>query len=430
MSDSSVRSSREAEGRMTDERAPTVLVVDRVGRLASALAEAADGMAEVLRLRRPTHLVEVAGAQEPDVIVAGPGEVTHAGLRRLARVHRAHPKTVILLSPNGVSKVSLSETAASGVSDVIPYPATAGRMRVVLQRALDVASELRAEHIVVKEVPAPAQPISAATRTADVITVTSATGGCGKTFYATNIAAYLHAATGGKVLVCDLDLQFGEVAVSLRIRPVRTIAELIEEDDLVTALPNYVVSHESGFDVLCAPEDPIAAERIGPRETTAVLDAARQHYDYVVVDTPPSLNEVVLAAFDRSRALVVMATLDVPSLRNLRVFLRTLDRLQIEADDVSIVVNKAERSTGIDIGKVERVYPQGFASVLPYSSEVTRSINVGKPVITTSPGEDVSRKLVAGAKKLVPPADGVRLMWDNAKPATGSWWSKWFKKGA
>jgi pilus assembly protein CpaE len=195
------------------------------------------------------------------------------------------------------------------------------------------------------------------------------------------------------------------------LRPGRTIAELIEEEDTHEALPNYVISHAAGYDVLCAPEDPVAAERVGAREATAVLEAAQAQYDYVVVDTPPALNEVVLAAFDRSRSLVVMATLDVPSLRNLRTFLQTLDRLKLPTEDVSLVVNKAERGVGIDLSRVERVYPQGFSAVLPYAAEVTRSINQGEPVIVSAPGADVSRQFIESAKRLVSPKDGAEFAW-------------------
>lgn len=399
----------EGNGSEMTDAPQRILVIDRRGSLSIDIAKAAaalDSPPEVLRVSRPTHAAEAAETHLPDVIVAGPEEITHAGLRRLGRVHKAHPRAVVLLAPNGRSAVSIQETAASGASDVITYPSTPARLRKKIVAALETADQLRADQVVVRS--ARAMPEA---RLGHVMTISSASGGCGKTFYATNIAAYLSKATGGRVLLVDLDLQFGEVAISLRLRPGRTIAELVEEEDVAEVLPNYVVTHAAGYDVLCAPEDPVAAERVGPREATAVLEAAQAQYDYVVVDTPPALNEVVLAAFDRSRSLVVMATLDVPSLRNLRTFLQTLDRLKLSADEVSLVVNKAERGVGIDLGRVERVYPQGFSSVLPYAPEVTRSLNQGSPVIVSAPGAEVSQQFIDGAKRLVAPKPGAELAW-------------------
>jgi pilus assembly protein CpaE len=394
-----------------------ILVLDRRGSLTTDLADAAAGMdraPEVLRLRRPSQVADAVEVHRPDVIVAGPEEMTHAGLRRLARVHRAYPRSVILLTPKGHTQMSLHETAASGVSDVLPYPSTTGRLRAKLRAALETAEGLRAARVVVRE-SAPAASAIHAQRVGHVMTVTSASGGCGKTFFATNMAAYLAKATGGRVVLVDLDLQFGEVAIALRLRPSRTIAELVDEEDIPSALPQYVMSHDAGYDVLCAPEDPVASERVGPVQATAVLEAAQSIYDYVVVDTPPALNEVVLAAFDRSRSLVVMATMDVPSLRNLRVFLATVDRLKLEAEHVSLLLNKAERDSGIDIGRLQRVYPQGFTAVLPYATEVTRSLNHGQPVIVSSPSSEISRKLIAGAMRLVEPSEDADFTWSTAE---------------
>lgn len=395
------------------------LVVDRRGSLTADLTDAAVGLEpapEVLRLRRPAQLFDAVEVHRPDVIVAGPEEVTHAGLRRLARVHRAHPRSVILLVPNGHTEVSLHDTAAAGVSDVLPYPSTTGRLRAKMRTALETADELRAERIVVRE----ELPASTPGSLAHVMTITSPTGGCGKTFFATNMAAYLVKATGRRVVLVDLDLQFGEVALALRLRPPRTIAELIEEDDINAALPQYVMRHDAGYDVLCAPEDPVASEHVGPREATRVLEAAEAAYDYVVVDTPPSLNEVVLAAFDRSRSLVVLATMDVPSLRNLRVFLSTLDRLKLDAEHVSLVLNKAEEGTGIDVGRLQRVYPQGFTAILPYATEVTRSINRGQPVVMTAPTSEIARTFIEGAVRLVAPEEGAELAWGGVNERRGS----------
>ena len=417
----------------TNNGMPTVLVLDRRGDLAAEIADAVDSMRprpEVLRLRRPTEVLDATRTSPPDVIVAAPEEVTHAGLRRLAHVHREHPRSVILLTPNGRSSVTLGETAAAGASDVIAYPTTPTGIRTKIRDALEVASQLRAERVVVRETAAQA---SSPAKVGQVMTVTSATGGCGKTFFATNIAAYLAKAGAGRVLLIDLDLQFGEVAHALRLRAGRSIADLVEEEDIREALASYVVQHDAGYDVLCAPDDPIAAERIGPREATLVLEAAQAMYDYVVVDTPPALNEVVLAAFDRSRSLVVMATMDVPSLRNLRVFLQTLDRLKLPSEDVSLILNKAERDAGIDLAQIERVYPQGFLAVLPYATEVTRSINAGKPVITTAPRSDISSRFIEGATKLVPPVDEAAFSAAGTEIQTRSWLRRLFsraRKGA
>ncbi|HVL50592.1 MAG TPA: AAA family ATPase, partial [Actinomycetota bacterium] len=441
-----------------EERVSRILVLDRVGSFSTELARATvdlDPAPEILRLSRSTQVIDVVEQENPDVIVVAPEEVTGAGLKRLAEIHRDDPKIVIVLS-EGPKPVTAAQTAACGTSDILPKGATKARLRSKMVRALQTADELRREHLVVEErvvveevtvpepepvslpvrdyaappnyAPAPKPATNRNTRLARVFTVASASGGCGKTFYSTNFAAYLAKATGGKVLLVDLDLQFGEVAISLHLRPKRTISELVLEDDIRAALSDYVVDHAAGYKVLCAPRDPIAGDKVGPRETTAVLEAARAEFDYIVVDTPPSINETCLAAFDQSQSLVIMATMDLPSLKNLRVFLETLKKLNLPADQVSLVVNKAESGTGIDLREVEPLYPQGFSAVLPYAKQVSWSINMGMPVLVADPNADISRKLVEGAVKLVPPLPGKQIPWmaPAAAPRRG-WFSRLLK---
>jgi pilus assembly protein CpaE len=405
-----------------------LLVVDRRGSFSSDIERAARGLQHVPRVvtvSRLTGLLEEVRLESPDVVLAGPEEMTVTGLRRLAQIHRASPKTVIVLT-QGATPISMMEAASCGASEVIPYPASTTRLRNALHRILDTAEAVRAERVVIREVPAaslepaPASAARARVSNAMVFTVTSPTGGCGKTFFATNLAAYLAGATGGRVLLVDLDLQFGEVSLALGLRPQRTISELINEDDMDEAFPEYLVEHSSGYQVLSAPADPFAAELVGPREATRVLECARRQFDYIVVDTPPSLNEVVLAAFDQSRYLVVMATLDVPSLRNLRVFLETIERLKLPAEDVSCVLNKAEPDNGIDLQELLRVYPRGFAAVLPYSRDVSRSLNVGQPVLIVEPRAEISQKLLEAGAKLVPASEVTNPTWGARPPGRAS----------
>ena len=123
-----------------------------------------------------------------------------------------------------------------------------------------------------------------------------------------------------------------------------------------------------------------------------------------MVDTPAALTEIVLAAFDVSEHLFSLATVDLPSVRNLGVFLQTLDKLRIPSDNISLILNKAERDVGLDIGQITRLFPQGFKAILPYAKEVSRSINMGMPVLASDPTSEVSRKLAACLLEYLPDA--------------------------
>jgi pilus assembly protein CpaE len=136
-----------------------------------------------------------------------------------------------------------------------------------------------------------------------------------------------------------------------------------------------------------------------------------------VVDTPAALTEIVLAAMDISEHLFTMATVDLPSVRNLGVFLQTLDKLRIPSDNISLILNKAERDVGLDIGQIVRLFTQGFKAILPYAKEVSRSINMGMPVIASDPASEVSRKLNTCLLEYLPEADKAKAQILSEAPA-------------
>lgn len=403
-------------------RVPKVIVVDRVGRLSVELGKALQGHGhepEILKLDRPTQVVEIVEVEDPDVIVFSPEEVTAAGLKRLAQIHKAQPKVVILLSDNDKTW-SAAQMAASGASDFLPANPSRARLRSKLEAALRTAEQLREENIVVTErlVIQEAASVEPNPKTgsqtaglARVFTVASASGGSGKTVVAINLATYLVKATGGKVLLIDLDLQFGEVAPSLHLHPKRTIEDLAKDPE---DLPEVLVDHACGFKTLCAPNDPLAGERISTDEISAIFDVARGQFDYIVVDTPPSLNEVSLIAFDHSEKLVITANMDVPSLKNMRRFLETMEQLDVPASRSVLVVNRLDTGLGIDLKGVTQLFPQGFLAVLPVAKEVPWATNMGVPMLHGNPKAEVSRQLAEGFMKMVPPEGGVSLPWTAA----------------
>ena len=157
-----------------------------------------------------------------------------------------------------------------------------------------------------------------------------------------------------------------------------------------------------GFDVLTAPRDPALADYVGARDATAILDSVEAKYDVVIVDTPPSLNEVVLTALDRSDVVSVLATLDVPSLKNLTVFLDTLARLRLDRSRLRLVLNKVEADIGISVAQAQEAFEGRFLASIPLSRGVSRAINAGTVVVRLEPRASVAQQLHQAARELFP----------------------------
>jgi pilus assembly protein CpaE len=395
-------------------RNPKILVLEKD----ESLVDQVRGVAAELRPRpevvgcdRPTNLEDAVNADGPfDVMIAGPSLSTKTGLAALQAIHDETPATSLVLAFAKRPDATLRDIIRTGAMDLLQLPVADKSLHDAVERAVAMSRSQPAE-----PAGATVQSSTPAANLGTVFTVSSATGGCGKTFYATNLAYYLHQYTGKRTCIVDLDLQFGEVSTALRLRPRFTISDILSRDDiddvdLSAHIEEYVVTHDSGVMVLPAPKDPSDADRIHPVDVQRVIEAARAKFDYVIVDTPAALTEIVLAAFDMSNQLYVMATLDLPSIRHMGVFLNTLEKLKISSDNVKLILNKAERDVGLDVDQVTRLFPQGFTSVLPYAKEVTKSVNVGTPVLAFAPTSDVSRRIAAGMSPLLPEASRGKAM--------------------
>ena len=384
-------------------RNPKILVLDRADTLADQVRNAADDIRprpDVTSCTRVGSVGDVLTEEGPfDVLVAGPSLGTRAGLARLEVIHDELPAMSVLLAFNRRPEARLREIVRTGAIDLLQLPVKDDELLESVQRAIELSSQQHAA-----AAPAPAGGESSVGR---VFTTSSATGGCGKTFYATNVAYFLTHYTGKRTCIVDLDLQFGEVSTALRMRPKFTIFDALQRDeenesDLAEHIEEYLVKHDTGIYLLPAPKDPSEADRISPPDVTRIIEAIRTKFDYVIVDTPSALTEIVLAAFDLSDELFTMATLDLPSVRNMGVFLNTLDKLKIPSEHVQLILNKAEKDVGIDIEQITKLFPQGFMSVLPYAREVSKSINVGMPVMAFNPNAEVSRRIAAGLRAYLP----------------------------
>ncbi|HJT37704.1 MAG TPA: AAA family ATPase, partial [Actinomycetota bacterium] len=350
-----------------------ILVLDRSEELAEQIRSFAPELPHDPEIVSCTKIGSVDHVQEHDgpfsVLVAGPSLGTRAGLRRLAAIHREQPGTAIIVAFEDEPDATLREIIQVGAVDIVDYPADDISLRSALKRAIDMSQRMGT--ITVYEPAYQAPEVVPQTRNARIFTVCSATGGCGKTFYATNMAMFLAENSSARVALVDLDLQFGEITTSLRLQPSYTIADVLSHDDedvdITTHIEDYLVQYDNKFWALPAPKEPAQADQITPAEVTKILDVLRTRYDYLVVDTPTALAETVLAAFDLSEHLFVMATLDLPSVRNLGMFLQTLQKLRISSDNVSLIMNKVEKDVGIDVEQIIKLFPQGFRSTLPYA---------------------------------------------------------------
>jgi pilus assembly protein CpaE len=313
-----------------------------------------------------------------------------------------HPQVGVVLLRRRLDVTVLAQALRSGVREVTAADDLTG-LADAARRSRELTQRVTGHH-------------HEGSRDGRVVTVFSAKGGVGKTTFSTNIGAYL-ASTGAKVLIVDLDLAFGDVAISLQLLPQNSISDLLSMAGHLDeqGLQSVVTHHESGLDAAAAPAEPSDADRIPGSAISELLKVAKRAYDYIIVDTPPAFTEHVLAAFDVSDMLVLIATLDIPAVKNLRLTLDTLDLLGNSKDSRIVVLNRSDAKVGLRAEDVVAAIKTDIAIMVPTSVAVPASVNRGVPLVLDEPKHPVSvafrelverhvRVAVAGAEGVGPVA--------------------------
>jgi pilus assembly protein CpaE len=229
-----------------------------------------------------------------------------------------------------------------------------------------------------------------------VITVFSGKGGCGRSVMAVNLAAALAAGGSRRVLLMDLDLQFGDVAIMLKLSPDRNIAGAIAMAGRLDepGLRSIVTSYRPGFDVLLAPAGPAQGEHVRRELIVEILDLARPHYDFIVVDTPALVTDQVLAALDISDWLVPIVTPDLPTLKSVRLTVEMFDLLDYPKDRRLLVFNRANTEVGLTAADIEEAIGMPFSVHVPSSRDVPISVNRAEPLYYSNPAHPFSRAVI------------------------------------
>jgi pilus assembly protein CpaE len=226
-----------------------------------------------------------------------------------------------------------------------------------------------------------------------LVTVFSPKGGVGKTTLAVNLSLALTQGGTKKVCVVDLDLAFGDVAITLQVFPARTIADAVH---LESGLDFHVVeplltNYHDQLSALVAPVQPDAKDSIPPSLVGRILALLKQQFDFVVVDTSPAFDEFVLQAFDETDELLLVTTLDVPTLKNVKVAVETLDLLNFPKPRRHLVLNRADDKVGLTADKVESTLGMTISAAIPTSSQVAHATNSGEPILLAAPKHQVSQ---------------------------------------
>jgi pilus assembly protein CpaE len=324
-------------------------------------------------LERPSDVVVVGSYGHDDGVTV---MVDHAVK------HRPDRPVVVMseASPNGF----LRQAFEAGADDVITLPQSAEQVAFTLQKVIARKKGLA--------IPGKA--------TAPLIAVLGPKGGTGKTLVATNLSVAL-AQRDAKVVLVDLDLQFGDIGLALGLSPERTMYDLMKAGPPFDheKLDRHLIKHSSGVQVLIAPTRPDQASAVSIEYLREIYAALRTMCDAVVVDTPPGFTPEVIATIDVSTQVCMVGMLDSLSLKNTKLGLETLELMGYEGDNVSLVLNRADSRVGITPDDVATIVGTSPDVSIPSDREIPRSVNEGTPIVAARPTSGAAKAFRALADR-------------------------------
>lgn len=365
--------------------------------LQARLAKALHDRAEVTSLTNLGELDTPVG--RPTVVVLGPSFADPAALDEALQRLSAVPATGAVLVANELTTSLLQRAIRAGVSDVVTLDSDPAD----LEAAIDRAAAQLASRVAAPAPPAPADETSGAR----VTTVFSPKGGSGKSVVACNLAVVLAQRSDKPVVLIDADLQFGDVAVMLKLAPAHTIVDAVSAVNRldVPLLRSLLATGPEGLLVLAAPREPAFGDQVTAADMHTILDLLKSFAAHVVIDTSAQFSDVALNLLETSDDLVLVAGMDVPSIKNMKVGLQTLKLLGTPSSKLRLVLNRANAKVGLDVGEVERTLHLKAEALLPSDIIVPQSVNKGVPAVLNAPKSGFARSLVAFADVLEPDAE-------------------------
>jgi pilus assembly protein CpaE len=337
----------------------------------------------------PADAVAAMRSQQPDLIVAE-GLAASGAIASLRTAGSGDVTPILVVAParDVEARIAFLEAGADDVIDGgFDRNELEGRVMALLIRSGKVTPELASR-----------------AATGELIAFFSPKGGVGTTTLAVNTAVLL--AGGGapppagangtgpsipasRVLLIDLDLQFGQVATHLNVTPRYDVA-VLATDDQALADPElartYLTVHSSGLSVLGAPPRPEADFRVTLEQLQAIIALMRPSFDHIIVDLGSRLDPRTLWVLEQSDAHVFVLFPEIAALRAMSLLLAFLtDTTPLKAR-THLVINHVFPKELLKTRDVENLLRAKPAAEIPYTEvEMIRSVNEGVPLVVSRP---------------------------------------------
>ena len=335
-------------------------------------------------------LKSVGDEELPDIIIHEINGHNEEDLQDLEKILQefAHQVTVYVTYKNGDME-TMRRLMRAGVRDAFPQP-------IQTQELVDDVTKILSDKR--------ARLSKSKGGKGGITSFISAKGGSGATTIAANVAQMLASSFEAKVLLIDLDIQFGDTALLLDLMPSNNVMEALLQPNRVDPvfIKALVTKHYSGLDVLASPADISPMGGISPEGVTNLIDAAAELYDFVILDVPRVMTSWTMAALHYSDPVMVVGQNNVSTIRDAKLLLDRIGHEGIPAANIEVINNRAMSKEGsIPIDKVKEAL--GIERIHKASNDYKASVqsqNQGQPIEDVSKRSHFTKDLQALAKYL------------------------------
>jgi pilus assembly protein CpaE len=374
-----------------------VLIVDDI-------PETRDHLAKLLGFEPDIEVVGVASSGteaiaqatklQPDVVLMDINMPDMDGIAATERLSAQVPNAaVVMMSVQGEADY-LRRSMLAGAREFLVKPFSSDELTASIRQVYSREKE-KAGRVVVQTVQRASEQRPVA---GTVVAVFSPKGGVGRTTIAVNLAVTAASDLAKRVVLVDGSFQFGDVAVLLNLNPKdKSMFELVPELDAggeADVIDAYTVSHSSGIKVILAPPSPEMADVITPGGVKRVVELLRQRYDLVVVDCSAWFNDTTLAILDMADVVLTILTLEITSIKNIRLFLEVAEKLGYE-NKIKLVLNRADTTLGIRVADVEHSIGRKVDhTIVSDGRAVVYALNRGVPFVLSNREAQVSQDVL------------------------------------
>jgi pilus assembly protein CpaE len=371
--------------------------------LSAMRAATADGQMNLLAcVDNLPALIDIVTEKHPGVVLVDLTDAASEPAAAVRAVLAASPESCVIVTGADVTPVLISRAVSSGARGFILRPFTPEELASTIRDAYGNLTELRRLQ---------RGDFATGRRRGSIIAVYSPKGGVGCTTIATNLSVALATRSKLPVALIDLDLQFGDVGVSLDLRSANSVIDLVTHEDEIDAafIDDVFVRHESGVRALVSPEQVGSAETADPERIVRAIEALRDHFSFIVCDLWSSLDDLSLGILRAADHIALVTTPEVPSLKNIR---RVIGATTLLSDErTRIVLNRHPGKVGVSLADVERNLGRRVAATIPSEGVgVTDAINQGISMFDSRARVRASRSYLRLAQSFLTETDhkGIR----------------------